>query len=138
MKNISDNIVVKKFSNHPIFKISLFSGVYISVLIFVSPFIDHLFTSLEKDVDKKESNLQILIEVILHVIVLSITWYYISNFMKHLLIKIFKFEVKEPTATAIDFVTALGLIGLQKNLIDKLEYITLQHPFRYHLPSFSQ
>lgn len=135
--DFNNNKSILKIKNHPIFKISIFSGVYISVLIFISPFIDHLFTSLETDVDKKESNSQILIEIILHIIVLSITWYYVRNFMKHLLINIFKFEVKEAAHTAIDFVTALGLIGLQKNLIDKLEYITLQHPFRYHLPSFS-
>ena len=31
---------------------------------------------------------------------------------------------------AIQMITHLALFGLQKNLIDKLEYITLEHPIR--------
>jgi hypothetical protein len=30
----------------------------------------------------------------------------------------------------IDIVTAIGLVGLQYNMIKKLEYITHEHPFR--------
>ena len=30
-----------------------------------------------------------------------------------------------------DFVEAIILVGLQKNLIDKLNYITYKHPIRY-------
>ena len=43
-----------------LFKISLFSVVYILILITVSPFIDHLFTSLDEDIIVKENKLQIL------------------------------------------------------------------------------
>ena len=32
--------------------------------------------------------------------------------------------------TSISVVSSIALIGLQKNLIDKLEYITITHPFR--------
>lgn len=126
---------IKNNLDNPIFKITLFSSVYMIILIFISPFIDHLFSSLETDIEKKESNSRILFEIILHVIVLSISWYFLNHYMKLLLTKIFKIHIREQTSTAIEFVNALALIGLQKNLIDKLEYISLQHPFRYHLPT---
>ena len=58
--NIFNNIFVK---------LSVFSSIYVIVLIFIAPFIDHLFTSLEDDKLIKETNLQILIEIILHVII---------------------------------------------------------------------
>ena len=38
----------------------------------------------------------------------------------------------EATKAGIDLVSAITLIGLQKNLIDKLEYITHEHPFRLY------
>ena len=40
-------------------------------------------------------------------------------------------NIKVHTKTAIDFVEALELVGLQKNLIDKLKYISYEHPFRF-------
>ena len=119
--NIFNNIFVK---------LSVFSSIYVIVLIFVAPFIDHLFTSLEEDKLIKETNLQILIEIILHVIVLTIAWYWLHQFLRSFLERLLKIKIKEATQTAIDFISALALIGLQKNLIDKLEYITIEHPFR--------
>jgi len=38
--------------------------------------------------------------------------------------------MKEPSEKLMDFISAIVLVGLQKNLILKLEYITYQHPFR--------
>ena len=119
--NIFNNIFVK---------LSVFSSIYVIVLIFIAPFIDHLFTSLEEDKLIKETNLQILLEIILHVIVLTIAWYWLHKFLRSFLERLLKIKIKEATQTAIDFISALALIGLQKNLIDKLEYITIEHPFR--------
>ena len=45
--------------NNIIIKLSIFSSIYVIVLIFISPAIDHLFTSLEEDKLIKETNLQI-------------------------------------------------------------------------------
>ena len=122
MKSIVDNIYVK---------LAIFSSVYITVLIFFSPAIDHLFTSLEQDKAIKEENWQILIEIVLHVIVLVIAWYILHMFLKSFLEKTLNITVKEHTRTAIDFISAIALVGLQKNLLDKLEYITTEHPFRF-------
>ena len=112
-------------------KLAIFSSVYVTVLIFVSPTIDHLFTSLDQDRAIKEPNFQILIEIIMHVVVLVIAWYALHTFLKSFLEKTLNVTIKERTRTAIDFISAVALIGLQKNLLDKLQYITIEHPFRF-------
>ena len=87
--------------------------------------------------EKKENNIKILGEVILHVIVLAVGWFWMNKFLKGSLEKILKVTIKEQTITAIEMITALALIGLQKNLIHKLEYITLEHPFRIKIFSIN-
>ena len=119
--NLFDNILIK---------LSLISTIYVVVLIFVSPIVDHFFTSLDEDKLIKENNFQILSEIVLHVIVLTITWYFLHNSLKYVFAKFLKINIRETTQTAIDFITALALVGLQKNLIDKFRYITVEHPFR--------
>ena len=119
--NIFNNIFVK---------LSIISSIYVIALIFISPIIDHAFTSLEEDKLIKETNLKILSEIILHVMALTIMWYFLHNSLKYILQKLLSIKIKETTQTAIDFISALALIGLQTNLINKLKYITLEHPFR--------
>lgn len=119
--NIYNNVVVR---------LSVFSTIYIIVLIFLAPFIDHLFTSLEEDIDKKETNLQILWEIILHVVVLTILWYFLHKYLRGNLEKLMDIKIKEATKTAIDIISAIALVGLQRNLINKLKYISYEHPFR--------
>ena len=115
--------------NIPI-RLSIFAGTYVIVLIFVAPFIDHLFTSLEDDELIKETNFQILFEILMHVIVLTISWYFLHKYLNKILETLLNIKIKEATKTGIDFISAIALIGLQRNLIDKLEYISLEHPFR--------
>ena len=112
-------------------KLCIFSSIYIIVLIIIAPLIDHLFTSLDQDKIIQETNIQILIEIILHILVLTIVWYYLNRFLQGTIRNIFKIKIKEEaTKSAIDIISAIALIGLQKNLIDKLRYITTEHPFR--------
>jgi hypothetical protein len=125
-----NNIYYMKLLDNTIFRLALFTSIYIIVLILFSPFIDHLFSTLEEDKKIKENNFQILIEIILHVIVLSISWFYLNKYLKGFLEHIFSVKIKAHTSTAIDFIAAVALIGLQKNLIDKINYVTIEHPFR--------
>ena len=125
-----NNIYYMKLLDNTIFRLALFTSIYIIVLILFSPAIDHLFTSLDVDKKLKENNFNILIEIILHVIVLSISWFYLNKYLKEFLENIFSIKIKGHTSTAIDFIAALALIGLQKNLIDKINYVTIEHPFR--------
>ena len=116
--------------NNILFKISLFTTSYVLILIVVSPVIDHAFSTLDEDIDKKENNYQILGEVILHVITITIVWYYINYYGRSSLEKLFDLKIKDATKTAINVVSSIALIGLQRNLLEKLEYITISHPFR--------
>ena len=61
--------------------------IYIIVLIFLAPFIDHMFTTLEEDIDKRETNIQILVEIILHTIVLAISWYFLHKYLRKYLVR---------------------------------------------------
>ena len=116
--------------NNVYIKLSIFTTVYLVVLVFLAPTIDHLFTSLKEDEKNKENNFQIMFEIIIQVILLAISWFWINKFLKGSLEKLLNVTIREQTNNAIEMITALALIGLQKNLIDKLEYVTLKHPFR--------
>lgn len=111
-------------------RISLFSVIYVLLLIFIAPFIDHLFTSLEEDKILKENNFQILFEIIGHLIVISVIWYLLNTYLVLILEKLLNIKIKEATKTTVGIVGSIALVGLQKNLIDKLKYISYEHPFR--------
>ena len=109
-----------------IFKLIIIIIIYVSILKFFSPIIDHEFGEL----DKSKSNIKILFEIMMQILVLSISWYYFHNFMKFLLDKYLKIKMKDKSENLVDFISAIVLIGLQANLFDKLEYITYNHPYR--------
>lgn len=111
------------------FKITIITIVYIGVLIIVSPIVDNLFRSLDDDKEKKENKIQIFLEIIFQLILVSILWYHLHKFLRSTVEKIFNLQIKYPTENAISFISSIALIGLQKNLLDKLEYITDIHPF---------
>ena len=119
--NIIDNVFIR---------LSTFTTLYMVILIFISPLIDHLFTSLDEDIIAKESNLQILIEIILHIITLALIWYVLHNYIRVKVENLLNIKMKETTKTAIDIISAIALVGLQRNLINKLRYISYEHPFR--------
>ena len=111
-----------------VFKLIIFSLIYVSILIFISPIIDHFFNEL----DESETNYKILSEIIIQITCLAIVWYYLHKFIKNTLKTKFHIKMGEPSENLIDLITAIVLVGLQKNLIHKLEYITYEHPFRIH------
>lgn len=91
--------------------------LYLIPLFLISPIIDHLFGKL----NKSYSDLRILIEIIFHLVVLFIFSIITIKFIE----KKFKTHKNIPS-----FITPIVLIGLQKNLQDKLNYITYKHPIR--------
>lgn len=121
---------MKNFLDNTIFRLSLFSSIYIIILILLSPFIDHLFTPLEEYEKQKSKNFKILGEIIIHIIVLTISWFYLNKYLKSFLESLFNINIKQHTSTALDFIASIALIGLQNNLITKIKYITFEHPFR--------
>ena len=111
-------------------RISIFCVIYILLLIFLAPLIDHIFTTLDDDKKLKENNFQILGEIILHLIIISIVWYLLNTYLLILLEGVLNIKIKEATKSTVGIVGSIALVGLQKNLIEKLEYITISHPFR--------
>ena len=71
-----------------------------------------------------------MIEIIFHLIVISIVWYLLNTYLVLLLEKVLNIKIKEATKTTVGIVGSIALVGLQKNLIDKLKYISYEHPFR--------
>ena len=113
-----------------IIKLIIFTLIYFIILLLLSPVIDHFFTTLDQDKAIKETNFQLLSEIILQLIVITIIWYLLHGFLSQYLEHLLNAKMGEATKAGIDLVSAITLIGLQKNLIDKLEYITHEHPFR--------
>tara|TARA_Y100000992_G_C20898024_1_gene319521 strand:+ start:218 stop:538 length:321 start_codon:yes stop_codon:yes gene_type:complete len=91
--------------------------LYLVPLFLISPIIDHLFGEL----NKSYSDIRILLEIIFHLTILIIFSVFIQKFIE----KKFKTDKNIP-----DFIIPIVLIGLQKNLQDKLNYITYKHPIR--------
>ena len=79
--------------NNVLFKISIFSTIYLLILMIVSPLIDHIFTSLDEDIKNKENNFQILIEIVLHIIVISFVWYMINSYVQKYIELLFKLSI---------------------------------------------
>ena len=113
-----------------ILKLIIFTLIYFIILLLISPIIDHFFTTLDQDKVIQESNFQILSEIILQLIVITIVWYFLHGYLSKYLEHLLNVKMGDATKSGIDLVSAITLIGLQKNLIDKLEYITHEHPFR--------
>jgi len=113
-----------------IIHISVVVTVYIVILIIVSPIVDHIFDELPTDIREQDSNTTILLEIIGHIIVLSIVWFMIHKYASYFLRIYAKIQVADNTQTAVDIIAGVALVGLQKNLIAKLTYITGEHPFR--------
>jgi hypothetical protein len=114
----------------PLAKFLVFIVLYEIFLILFSPFIDHFFTTLDHDKLLKETNVEILAEIIAHIVVLTIAFLFL-DIMIQMIIKGIKAKNFEAYKTSAELLTAITLIGLQKNLINKLNYITHEHPFRF-------
>ena len=114
----------------PLAKFLVFIVLYEIFLIMFSPFIDHFFTTLDQDKLLKETNTEILVEIISHIVVLTIAFLFL-DMMIQMIIKGIKAKNFEAYKTSAELLTAITLIGLQKNLINKLNYITHEHPFRF-------
>jgi len=89
---------------------------FVPILIF-SPLIDHFFGPLNKN----KNDYEILLEIFSHILVLTMFWKYITVLVLN------KFKHDENIQ---DLIQGIVLVGLQKNLIDKLNYITYKNPLR--------
>ena len=111
-------------------KIALFTTIYLMVLIAISPVIDHAFSELDEDIGSHREKLTIFLEVLGHILVLTIVWFVIHHMLKHLIHRFFKIKVNDEIETSVSIVSSVVLVGLQRNLVDKIGYITGIHPIR--------
>ena len=100
--------------------------VYIFVLFTIAPFVDHVFTSLHKD----ETNMEIMGEIILQLLTVSIVWYYLNNLLLLVIKKNINISGINRIESVVGIVSGLMFVGLQTHLKNKLNYITHEHPFR--------
>jgi hypothetical protein len=112
-------------------RIAIFQLIYLYALIAISPMIDHQFTDLQTDIREKKSYFQILLDISVHIVFLSVAWYLFHSNLKYYLENILDVRVFQHTERAIGIVSGLVLVGLQKNLLEKIKHITENHPIRW-------
>lgn len=110
-----------------VIKIVVIILIYVTVLFILAPLVDHAFTSLHKD----ETNFEIMSEIILQLITVSIVWYYVNSVMIFLISKYINLQGINQIESVISIVSGLMFVGLQTHLKSKLNYITHEHPFRF-------
>ena len=110
-----------------VIKIVVIILIYVTVLFILAPLVDHAFTSLHKD----ETNFEIMSEIILQLITVSIVWYYVNSVMIFLISKYINLKGISRIESVISIVSGLMFVGLQTHLKSKLNYITHEHPFRF-------
>lgn len=103
------------------------SIIYILVLFFVAPVIDHAFTPLHKD----ETNLEIFSEIIVQLITVAIIWYIINKYMTIIINRFVNINNVKSVELSVGIISSLIFVGLQTHLKSKLQYITMEHPFRF-------
>ena len=75
--------------------------------------------------------MEILGEILLQLITVSTLWYLLELYVITNVNKYFKFKNIKLIETTLDITSSVIFVGLQTHLIEKLEYITQTHPFRF-------
>lgn len=103
--------------------------IIISILLIFAPLIDHLFYVDHKL--EKISESKIFALIIVHIVLLGILIYLFHYYIVKKYIKYFK--LNETYIKIIDLILGLTLVGIQRNLIYKLRYLSSKHPIRSEL-----
>ena len=108
-------------------KVCFITSINIILLFILAPIIDHAFTPLHKE----ETNMEILFEIITQLLTISVIWFILDKYILYSIHKYLNIHNNKLLNTSTNIVSAVILIGLQSHLIEKLEYITHEHPFRF-------
>jgi len=109
----------------------------ISIFIFIhlSPILDHAFGDFEEE-DKNKNDLEIIINVSLHICILALLFILYYNFIEKL---ISTFNIRKYISNTIlqgiikrqsDLIIVFSLIELQINMKNKLKYLSDKHFIR--------
>ena len=74
--------------------------------------------------------MEIMGEIILQLIAVSVIWYYLNTFIFFVIKKYINISRTDRLKSVIGIVSGLMFVGLQTHLKNKLNYITHEHPFR--------
>ena len=103
--------------------------ICIIIMMFISPMIDHFFY-----IDKKIEEInkvKIFGLIVLHILILGCLILSIHHFIINKYLDYFKIVKNGRYITLIiDLIITLTLVGLQRNLLYKIRYLSRNHPIR--------
>ena len=103
--------------------------IVISFLLVFAPMVDHVFY-LDHKIEES-TDLEIFIIILVHIILVGVLIYLFHFYIVRKYIKFFK--LNETYIKIIDLIIGLTLVGLQRNLVHKLRYLSNRHPIRAEL-----
>ena len=107
-----------------------FLAVVISTFLLVfAPMVDHIFY-IDHKLDES-TDLEIFMTILVHIILLGILIYLFHYYVVKKYINYFK--LNETYIKVVDLILGLTLVGLQRNLVFKLRYMSNRHPIRSEL-----
>ena len=107
-------------------KLAILSFVFSVILFMVSPIIDELFTKF----DKKKSKIRLFIEIMFQLLVTLIVWDILNICIYNILHKIIVFKDHKYMNQATEIITGIILLGSQKHLLNKIDYLSESHFIR--------
>ena len=107
-----------------------FLAIVVSTFLLVfAPMVDHIFY-IDHKLDES-TDLEIFMTILVHIILLGILIYLFHYYVVKKYINYFK--LNETYIKIIDLILGLTLVGLQRNLVFKLRYMSNRHPIRSEL-----
>ena len=103
--------------------------IVISFLLVFAPMVDHVFY-LDHKIEES-TDLEVFIIILVHIMLVGILIYLFHFYIVRKYIKFFK--LNETYIKIIDLILGLTLVGLQRNLLYKLRYLSNRHPIRAEL-----
>ena len=103
--------------------------IVISFLLVFAPMVDHVFY-LDHKIEES-TDLEVFIIILVHIILVGVLIYLFYFYIAIKYIKFFK--LNETYIKIIDLIMGLTLVGLQRNLVHKLRYLSNRHPIRAEL-----
>mgnify|MGYP000947934023 FL=1 len=103
--------------------------IVISFLLVFAPMVDHVFY-LDHKIEES-TDLEVFIVILVHIILVGVLIYLFHFYIVRKYIRYFK--LNETYIKIIDLILGLTLVGLQRNLVYKLRYLSNRHPIRAEL-----
>ena len=103
--------------------------IVISFLLVFAPMVDHVFY-LDHKIEES-TDFEVFIIILVHIILVGVLIYLFHFYIVRKYIKYFK--LNETYIKIIDLILGLTLVGLQRNLVYKLRYMSNRHPIRSEL-----